>query len=247
MIHEYQIEFRLTHKSFFSRGGAEARRGSLSTVDDSPKRDSSHLRAQIASGYFPRASAPPREIVALLLLVALSASALTAAEPLPIGLVNVDRILKSHKPLLEKLDPLKEEAKDLDAKIQVRQAELEAVGLQFRNVQPGTPDHQRLQLQLVKMQTDLQQFVASERQILQKKDAMIFLAFFRQLDVEIAKYAKAHDLRLVIRQHETSLDESQPLADIYKALNRVILFEDGLDITDEILKALSSPPPGVVR
>ena len=41
----------------------------------------------------------------------------------------------------------------------------------------------------------------------------------------------------------------QPLPDIYKALNRGILYEDGLDITDEILKALSSPSPtgGVQR
>ena len=39
------------------------------------------------------------------------------AEPLPIGLVNVDRMLKAHKPLQEQLDPLKAEAKELDAKI----------------------------------------------------------------------------------------------------------------------------------
>ncbi len=170
-------------------------------------------------------------------------SAAPAAKPLPIGLLNVDRILKVHKPLQEKLDPLKDEAKELDSKVQVRQAELEAAGGQLRNVQPGTPDHQRLQLQLVKMQTDLQQFVATERQNLQKKEATIYLAFFRQLDAEIAKYAKAHGLKLVIRQHESSLEEGQPLPDIYKALNRGILYEDGLDITEEILKALSSPSP----
>src|SRR5262249_20406776 len=126
-----------------------------------------------------------------------------SAEPFPIGLVNVDRILKTHKPLQEKLDPLKENAKELDAKIQVRQAELEAVGLQLRTVQPGTPDHQRVQIQLVKMQNDLQQFVANERQNLQKKEALIYLALFKQLDAEIAKYSKDHGLKLVIRQHET--------------------------------------------
>jgi len=183
----------------------------------------------------------------LVVVATLPLSVLSAAEPFPLGLVNVDRILKAHTPLQEKVAPLKEEAKDLDAKVQVRQAELEGVGLQLRNAQPGTPDHQRLQLQLVKMQTDLQQFVATERQNLQKKEALIYLAFFKQLDAEISKYSKAHGLKLVIRQHETSLDENQPLADIYKALNRVILYEDGLDITDEILKALNSPSPGVMR
>ena len=40
-------------------------------------------------------------------LVALSAASGFAAEPLPIGMVNVDRILRTHKPLLEKLEPLR--------------------------------------------------------------------------------------------------------------------------------------------
>jgi Skp family chaperone for outer membrane proteins len=222
----------MKRRIMISHRGPEARRGQYRALIDEIKNP---------WGLRLCASVPPCEILAAVCLVIACYSSAKSAEPFPLGLVNVDRILKSHKPLLEKLDPLKEEAKDLDAKVQVRQAELEAVGLQFRNAQPGTPDHQRLQIQLVKMQNDLQQFVANERQNLQRKEAMIFLALFKQLDAEIARYSKAQGLKLVIRQHETSLDENQPLTDIYKALNRVILYEDGLDITDEILKGLSSP------
>jgi Skp family chaperone for outer membrane proteins len=172
-----------------------------------------------------------------------------AAEPLPIALVNVDRILKTHKPLQEKLDPLKENAKELDAAVQVRQGEIETVGNKLRTIQPGTAEHQRLQLQLVKLQTDLQQFIATERQNLQKKEVAVYLELFRRLDAEVSKYAKARGLKLVLRQYETSYDEGQPLPDILKALNRTILYEESLDITDEILKALEAPAPrgGVQR
>jgi len=164
---------------------------------------------------------------------------LPAAEPaLPVALVNVDRILKQHKPLNEKLTPLKAQAKEFEGAVQVRQAELETVGNQIRQVQPGSPDHQRLQIQLVKMQNDLQRFIATNRSELQNKEATVYLAFFRQLDAEISKYAKAHSLKLVIRQHETSFEEGQSLPDVAKALNRAILYEDGLDITDPILEAL---------
>lgn len=165
----------------------------------------------------------------------------TAAEALPIAMVNVDRILKSHKPLLAKLDPLKAEAKELEAAVQVRQAEMETAAGQFRRAQPGSPEQQRLQVQLGKLQTDLQQFVVTERQQLQKKEVTVYLAFFRRLDAEVNKYAKAHGLKLVLRQYETSFDEGQSLPDVMKALNRTILFEENLDITDEILKALDAP------
>jgi len=173
--------------------------------------------------------------------VALIGRSALAAEPLPIALVNVDRILKSFKPLQEKLDPIKAEAKELDGTLQVRQAEIETVGSHLRAAQPGSPDQQRLQRQLVKLQNDLQQFIATERQKLNSKEVTIYVGLFRQIDAEISKYAKAHALKLVIRQHESSYDEGQPLPEILKALNRGILYEDNLDITDEILKALEKP------
>lgn len=178
-----------------------------------------------------------RCLVATVLIVCSGA----AAEPLPVGLVNIDRILKEYKPLNDKLDPLKSEAKDLDATIQVRQAELETVANQARQTQPGSADFQRLQIQLVKLQTDLQQFVAKGRHDLQQKEATLYLAFFRQLDAEIGKYAKANGLKLVLRQYETSFQDGQSLPDVAKSLNRTILYEEGLDITDPILKALRAP------
>lgn len=186
----------------------------------------------------------------LLILTALLAivPSAFAADPLPIALVNVDRILKDYKPLNDKLAPLKAEAKEFEAALQVRQAELETVGNQIRQVQPGSPDHQRLQIQAVKMQNDLQRFIATSRNELQTKEATVYLAFFRHLDGEIAKYAKANHLKLVIRQHQTSFEDGQSLQDVAKALNRQILFEDGLDITDQILEALrASGPPSTTK
>jgi len=168
---------------------------------------------------------------------------LHAQEKLPIGFVNVDRILKAHKPLVAQVDPLKAEAKELEAAIQVRQAEIETAMGQFQRAQPGSPEQQRLQGQIRKLQTDMQQFVVTERQQLQQKEVKVYLAFFRQLDAAITKYAKAKGLKLVLRQYETSLDEGQSLPDVMKALNRTILYEEGLDVTDDILKALDAQTP----
>ncbi len=177
----------------------------------------------------------------LLMLIASLGQPLAGQERFPVAILNVDRILKSHKPLIAKVDPLKAEAKELEAAIQVRQAELETVANQFRRAQPGSPEQQRLQGQLGKLQTDMQQFVVGERTQLQKKEMAVYLEFFRRLDAEVSKYAKQRGLKLVVRQSETSLEDNQTLPETMKALNRIILYEDGLDITDEILKALDAP------
>lgn len=177
-------------------------------------------------------------------LLVFSGSHSVAAESLPIGLIDVDRIFKVHEPFLKKLEPIKAEVKELDESIQVRQAELETVATQARKAQPGSADSQRLQQQFLKLQGELQQHVASSRQTVQKKEAAVLVECFQQLDVQVSKYAKAHGLKLVIRNPGTSLDANQSLPEVLKALNRGVLYAEDLDITDEILKALEGANAG---
>src|SRR5439155_26190831 len=97
---------------------------------------------------------------------------------------------------------------------------------------------------LGKPQTTNRSIVAYGWSDLAKKEEMIYLAFIRLLDAEISKYAKANSLKLVLRQYETSFEDGQSLPDVAKSLNRTILHEEGLDITDVILKALRTPTSG---
>lgn len=170
----------------------------------------------------------------------LSGWPLAAAEPLPVALVNLERLLKEYQPLQDQLEPLKGEAKDFDEKVQLRQAELETVVARLRGTQPGSPDFQRLEQQAVKLQNELRQFVETERQALQKKEAGIYLDFYRRMEAAVGKHAKEHGIRLVLRQQGGELDEDQPLAEVLKLLNRDVIYHEGLDITDEILKSLRS-------
>jgi Skp family chaperone for outer membrane proteins len=179
-----------------------------------------------------------------LLSICLLAGALTVplygqdAAPLPVAVVNTERIFKTYQPLLDKLAPIKEAAQELEKNVQVRNVELETAVNKLRNAEPGSPEAQRLQQQAGKLQGELQQYIQQERGELQKREAAIFIEFYKGLEEEVRKYAKGKGIKLVIRQQESSLDENQQLQQIINSLNRGIIFEDGLDITDDIVKAL---------
>jgi len=162
------------------------------------------------------------------------------AATFPVAVVNMDKVFKTHQPLLDKLAPIKTAAVDLEKNVQLRNVELETVVNKFRAAQPGSPEAQRLQQQGAKLQAELQQFVQKERGDLQKRETVILLGFYRQVEEEVRKYAKAKGIKLVIRQQEGSLDENQPLQQILASLNRGIIYEDGLDITEDVLKALDA-------
>jgi Skp family chaperone for outer membrane proteins len=179
-------------------------------------------------------------IICLLALAGMDGRIARADDPLPIAILNMDRVLKTHPPLLAELKPLQDEEKAVQEKVQLRQAELETVAARMQKTQPGSPEFQRLQMQAVKLQTELREFAATQQQTLQKRVLTVLVGFHRTLDEEVAKYAKAKGLKLVLRHQDSPLDENQPQAEILKSLNRSILYQDGLDITDDILKALEA-------
>ena len=177
-----------------------------------------------------------------LLAACLIVSSAPAAEPLPIAVLNVDRIFNplSYKPLADRLAPLKAEVVELDKTISTRQVELETVQSQLRTVQPNSPQFEKLKLQFTKLQTELQLFVDRERQGVQRKEGAIYLALHREIDAVLQPYCKAKGIRLVIRQQQYPTTGELSSQDILKTLSRNVLYEDGLDITDDILKALAA-------
>ena len=177
-------------------------------------------------------------ILPALVIVLTCVGSLRGEDTFPIATLNLDRLFKNYKKLQDGLAPLKEAAMELDNRVQIRTIELETMGNELRRAQPGTPEFQRLQQRFAKAQNDLQQFVSEERGVIQKKEATLYREAYKRLQEVVGKYCKAKGIKLVLREPETSLDESQPVGEILKAVNSSIIYDEGLDITDDILKAM---------
>ncbi len=160
------------------------------------------------------------------------------APAFPIATVNVDKVFNGSKQHADRLAPLRVSAKELDEAVQIRQVEMETAANQLRKATPGSPDQQRLQGQLIKLQNDLRIFVEQERQKLQNREVSALIATQKDVDEQIKKLCKERGLKLVLRQYNPP-EEGQPLQEVVKNLGRDVVYQDGLDITDDVLKALN--------
>jgi Skp family chaperone for outer membrane proteins len=183
----------------------------------------------------------PAAFAALLFAVML-APALRGDDKFPIAVVNVDKLFNGYKQHAERLAPLHTSAKETDETVQVRQVELETAANQFRKIPPNTPEQLQAQAKLLKLQNDLKVFVDTERQKLQKREVNAIIASQNDFDVAIKKICKDRGIKLVLRTYNPP-DENQPLQEVVKGLNRDVVFQDGLDITDDVLKALNEMKP----
>lgn len=180
----------------------------------------------------------------LLLLAAASTTPVAAQEkpaesPLPIGLVNIEKVAQQHKPFQKKVAAMQEEAKELQSSATLKQSELEAVGNDLRKAAQGSAEFQKLQNQFGRLQRELQVFVQEGQQKFRDKDLKLSLSLHREIDEVLKPYCKAKGLRLVVRTNNSSLDENQNQQQILQTINRGVLYEEGLDITDDVLKLLA--------
>lgn len=172
---------------------------------------------------------------ALVLALLLSLPAAAQEKPaLPLAVLNLDVLFKEDRGVSDALARLRAEAQELDKTVALRQAELEGVQADLRKAQPGSADFRKLQQETIKLTGELQQFIQRERANVQLKEAKIYLAAYRDIEEVVKEYCRERGIKLVIRQQTTSLAEDQPAQEIVKALNRIVIFEDGLDITGEI-------------
>ena len=160
----------------------------------------------------------------------------------PVGVINLDKTFNGFKKHADRLQPIREAAKELDESVQVRQVEMETTANQLRKAVPGSPEQLRLNQTLIKLQNDLRVYLETERQKLQKREVSVIIATQKDVDEQIKKTCQSRGLKLVLRQYNPP-DENQPLPLIIKSLDRDVIYQDGLDITDEVLKALNETKP----
>ena len=156
----------------------------------------------------------------------------------PVAVLNVDRIFKQFTPLQERLAPLRQDAQELEKTAQLKQVELETTQQKLQRTPAGSPDFEKLQVQLARLQTELRLFMERERRNLAKKEADIYVAIFQEMEEEVKNICKARGIKLVIRQNAGS-PKDEKVEEVLKWLNRGVIFEDGIDITDEVLAALN--------
>lgn len=184
-----------------------------------------------------------RAILITLLTTILTVSILRAEEneaaDLPIATIDVAHIFKNYSPVAERLAPLKTAVKELETTLQLRQVEMDQLQRKLVGQPKEGEDRAKIQQQLAKLQTEVRQYVERERQGLQKRELDIQAEVYKEVQAEVRKIAKERGLKLVLVRPRGSL-ETKDAAELNRTLNQLVIFEEGLDITDEVLKALEA-------
>jgi Skp family chaperone for outer membrane proteins len=168
--------------------------------------------------------------------------ALVADEPKPmthdIAVVDMVKIFEKHKGFQERTAEFQRAGKDAQAELQ-RMAEAgKKLQEDLKLFKPGSSDHSKLQKELAEKAAEIQKFQTEQTARFQKEQTEAIRDTYEQIVREIQRIAEARGLRLVLRFQEENLDTKFPQK-VAETVNRQVLYQNGLDITEEVLQALN--------
>ena len=156
-----------------------------------------------------------------------------------VAVVDVKRILSQHTTLQAGLKALGRDVQSHQERAAVRQAEIASVQKKLQTLKPGGIDYEKAQLLLTRLQTELTLEATRRQQEFLKREMALYSEAYGKVTASVARYAKENGIQLVLRSEEGKIDPNDQKS-VLGGVNRIVVYQQGLDITDEILADLNA-------
>ena len=161
-----------------------------------------------------------------------------------IALLDVSRVFKEHKQFREQLEEMKQEVTAAEAALREDAAKVKELQAEAETLDPSEPLKQRLEDEIIERQLRIKLSMESQKKAFMNREAKIYLNLYQEVETAVADYSRAHGVKLVLRFSDQSLDEHSTRQEVLAAVNRAVVFQDGIDITDAIVTRVNQAEEG---
>ena len=157
-----------------------------------------------------------------------------------IAVLDVARVFKEHKGFTAAMESLKSEVTAFDAAMKKKGEALrkEAENLQVSGLKKTSPKYSENEAKLAKRDAELRIEANQKKKEILDREAKLYLETYAQIQDMVGRIAKANDITLVLRFDSSKID-STDRASVIKGVNRAIVFQRDLDLTDFVLQQLN--------
>ncbi len=159
--------------------------------------------------------------------------------PTRIALIDMAQVFKEYS----EFERLREELKGeiaLSEKLAKAMAEqIKGLQEQLKNLPKNSDDYADQENKIQKLSGEFETFRRNTQRIILQKESAIYREIYDEVSTEVEKYAAQHKLDLVLRFNADPLPDNDP-QELIKSMNRQVVFQRGLDITNPILETLNA-------
>jgi len=169
-------------------------------------------------------------------------SAISQDRPVPrpcdVAVLDVSKVFEKNKSFQEEMERLKKEVEAFEVEMKQVGQEMVEKKKGLDALTPGTEEHRKAEEELARFNSEMQIKVASKRRDFLAREAVIYANHYRRIETIVAGLAAKNSIRLVLRFNQDPMNEKDRNS-VLQAVNRPVVFQDQLDITDEVVDTLN--------
>ena len=159
-----------------------------------------------------------------------------------VTLIDINHIFKTHQPFVQGREELKGEMSKFEDKARQTQQDLAKMAEQLKDLNPGSPEYKSLEETMARNHSDLQVEAQLLRKELVEREAKLYFNHYKVIEYEIAAFAQKNGIDLVLKFNREEIDPDKP-DKVLQGVNRAVVYQHKLDITDLILESLARRAP----
>ena len=159
-----------------------------------------------------------------------------------VTLIDINHIFKTHSQFVQAREELKGEMSKFEDYARQVQQDLVKKRDQLKDFNPGSVEYKNLEKEVAQVMSDLQVQAQLKRKELVEREAKLYFNHYKAIEYEIAAFAQANQIDLVLRFSREEMDPNKP-DKVLQGVNRAVVYQQKLDITDLILENLARRAP----
>jgi len=163
-----------------------------------------------------------------------------AAAGTNIALIDVSYVFKNHKAFKDRAELIKKEVKDYDGRLTEQKKGLSDKKNKLSEYKAGTPDYERLEAELAREAANLDVEAGLKRKEILEKEAKVYYDTYIEMIAAVKAFCGPRKIGLVLRFDGEEIDPNDR-ASVFRGVNRPVVYQDGIDITLDILDIVNAP------
>lgn len=159
-------------------------------------------------------------------------------KPCDVAVLDVSKVFAQAEGFQADLGRIKKEVEAFELVVKQATKERDELKQQLEAQPKGSEAYRKLELELATKQANLQVEINAKRQGFLADEAVVYAKWYRKVQNVVQATAARKQIRLVLKATNDPINE-QDRQSVLQGVNRAIVFQDRLDITEEIIKSVN--------
>jgi Skp family chaperone for outer membrane proteins len=168
-----------------------------------------------------------------------AAAAPAAPSGTNVAVIDVAFIFKNHARFNAMMNDIKKDIEGFEAYVREEQKKFNTAREALANYTPSSQEYKKKEEELALTQSKLQVDIGMKRKEFLEQEARVYFNVYKEVEASVAMFAQRYRIGLVLRFNADEMKQDDRNS-VLQGVNRAVVFQQGLDITEHILRDLNA-------